>query len=176
MSGKAKRYWWLKLREDFFEQKEMKKLRKVAGGDTYTIIYLKMQLLNLRNDGVILFERVEDSFEQKLALELDESLDDIKMTMLFLETHGLIEAISDTEHMLPEMVKSIGSESDSAERMRNLRQKRLDNPPQCDSPKITLSHCDGEPKEIFSLVSQSDAKSVTCDTEKEREKELRGEI
>ena len=30
-----KRYYWLKLSEDFFRQKEIKKLRRIAGGDTY---------------------------------------------------------------------------------------------------------------------------------------------
>lgn len=37
----AKRYYWLKLPDGFFRQKAIKKLRKIAGGDTYTIIYLK---------------------------------------------------------------------------------------------------------------------------------------
>ena len=43
-----KRYYWLKLMDDFFDSKRIKKLRKMAGGDTYTIIYLKMQLLSLK--------------------------------------------------------------------------------------------------------------------------------
>ena len=47
----AKRYFWLKLKEDFFRQKEIKKLRKIAGGDTFTIIYLKLQLLSLQDNG-----------------------------------------------------------------------------------------------------------------------------
>ena len=38
----AKRYYWLKLKNDFFRGKHIKMLRKIAGGDTYTIIYLKM--------------------------------------------------------------------------------------------------------------------------------------
>ena len=31
-----KKYYWLKLKKDFFNQKEIKKLRKIAGGDTYS--------------------------------------------------------------------------------------------------------------------------------------------
>ena len=38
-----KKFFWLKLKEDFFRDKRIKKLRKIAGGDTYTIIYLKLQ-------------------------------------------------------------------------------------------------------------------------------------
>ena len=40
----GKRYYWLKLRDDFFTSKRIKKLRKIEHGDTYIIIYLKMQL------------------------------------------------------------------------------------------------------------------------------------
>ena len=39
-----------------------KKLRKIAGGDTYTIIYLKMLLIAMKNDGKLYFEGVEDDF------------------------------------------------------------------------------------------------------------------
>lgn len=44
----AKRYYWLKLPDGFFRQKAIKKLRKIAGGDTYTIIYLKMLLVAMK--------------------------------------------------------------------------------------------------------------------------------
>jgi predicted phage replisome organizer len=50
-----KKYYWLKLKNDFFKQREIKKLRAVAGGDTYTIIYLKLQLHSLNNMGKIIF-------------------------------------------------------------------------------------------------------------------------
>ena len=43
-----KKYYWLKLGDEFFGDKTIKKLRKIAGGDTYTIIYLKMLLLAVK--------------------------------------------------------------------------------------------------------------------------------
>ena len=52
-SEDTKKYYWLKLYSDFFTSKRIKKLRKLAGGETYTIIYLKMQLLALGNNGYI---------------------------------------------------------------------------------------------------------------------------
>ena len=57
----SKKYYWLRLKNNFFQQKEIKKLRKIAGGDTYTIIYLKLQLLSINNNGVLIFERTESS-------------------------------------------------------------------------------------------------------------------
>ena len=54
--GLAKRYYWLKLPDDWFRQKPIKKLRKIAGGDTYTIIYLKMMLKTVDNNGLFVFQ------------------------------------------------------------------------------------------------------------------------
>ena len=39
---KSKRVYWLKLPKDFFQSKEIKKLQKRAGGDTFVKIYLKL--------------------------------------------------------------------------------------------------------------------------------------
>ncbi|MDS4694014.1 hypothetical protein RK886_01270 [Streptococcus pneumoniae] len=35
MVVKNKRYYWIQLAQDFFKSKEMKLLRKIAGGDTH---------------------------------------------------------------------------------------------------------------------------------------------
>lgn len=110
-----KRYYWLKLKDDFFRQKEIKKLRKVAGGDTYTIIYLKMLLLALKSDNKIYFEGVEDDFSDELALELDEESDNVKMTLAFLQSQKLIEMINEDEYLLPQCESMTGTESASAE-------------------------------------------------------------
>lgn len=118
----AKKYVWLKLKEDFFKQKSIKKLRKMAGGAVYTLIYLKMQLASLKNEGKLYFEGVEDDFIAELSLDLDESVEDIQMTVLYLQKNNLIEfgELPD-EYILPEVVGSIGSETASAERKRQQR-------------------------------------------------------
>lgn len=122
----AKKYVWLKLKEDFFQQKAIKKLRKMtSGGAVYTLIYLKMQLLSLKNEGKIYFEGVEDDFIDEIALEIDESPEDVQMTVLYLQKIGLME-IGDLkdEYVLPAVVGSIGSETAAAERVRKYREKQ----------------------------------------------------
>ena len=113
-----KMLYWLKLHKDFFSQKHIKKLRKMAGGDTYTIIYLKMQLLSLQNQGRILYDGVEETLEEELALELDEEVENVKMTLLYLQSQRLVEFIQSDEISLSEVEQNILSESKSAERVR----------------------------------------------------------
>lgn len=125
----GKRYYWLKLPDDFFRQKPIKKLRRIAGGDTYTIIYLKMLLVSLKNEGKLFFDGVEENFTEEIALELDEEEEKVKVTVQFLMAQGLLQLIDENEYELTECSRMVGSESASAERMRRLRDKKTS---QCD--------------------------------------------
>jgi predicted phage replisome organizer len=118
-----KRYYWLKLKENYFDSPKIKKLRRVAGGDTYTIIYLKMQLLSISSGGVISFEGIEESFEEELALKLDEQIEDVQLTLAFLKQQSLVEA-KDEQYLLVEACNNIGSENSSAERVRKFRENK----------------------------------------------------
>jgi predicted phage replisome organizer len=116
-----KRFYWLKLKEDFFKSKEMKKLRKIAGGDTYVIIYLKMQLISLRNDGKLYYDNIDDDFASELALELDEDVENVRVTVSFLEHCGLLECVSADEYFLTTIPDVTGSETASTIRSRKHR-------------------------------------------------------
>jgi len=142
-----KKYFWLKLKDDFFKTKEIKKLRKIAGGDTYTIIYLKMQLLSIKNEGKLYFEGIEDNFIDELSLELDEPSENIEITLNYLKMHNLIEESTTDSYLLPKVLSSIGKESDSAERVRKHRAS----------------------KEEEKKLLQCNKQVTNCNTEKEKE-------
>ena len=161
----VKRFFWLKLKEDFFKQKEIKLLRKIAGGDTHTIIYLKILLLSLKNNGKVYFEGVTDNFFEEIALEIDEDIENVAICMKFLEQKGLL--IYDTEDSasltaIPEM---IGSESESARRVRKHRQNKV--------LKEKTSQCNAEPLQSNKNVTTE--KELEKELEIEKEKELQQE-
>ena len=120
----TKRYYWIKLKQDFFNQKEIKKLRKLAGGDTYTIIFFKLQLLSLNNNGLIYFDGLEKTFEEEIALEIDEDIDNVRITLTYLINLGWIEEITSDDEIYYSLTKiEVGSESSSAARVRKHRSK-----------------------------------------------------
>ena len=166
----AKKYFWLKLKDNFFKQKSIKKLRKMAGGDTFTIIYLKMQLLSLTNEGKLYYEGVEDNFVEELALELDENVEDIQMTVLYLQKNNLIEfgELPD-EYILPEVVGSIGSETAAASRMRKMREKKklsLENKSNNVTPKLhQVTNC-------YTEIEIDKEKDIEKDIEREKKNYL----
>lgn len=120
----AKRYYWLKLMENFFRQKEIIKLRKIAGGDTYTIIYQEMMLMSLQNGGKLYFDDFGEDIAEEIALELNESVENVRITISYLTAHGLMTACEDeNEYLLEKVPVMTGSESAAAERMRRYRDK-----------------------------------------------------
>ena len=120
-----RRYYWLKLKEDFFTDKRIKRLRRISGGDTYTIIYLKLLLLSLKNSGKIYYDGVETDFIKELALTIDETEDDVMVTVNYLVAQNLMETIVENdEYFLTEIPNLIGSETASTRRSRKSRAYR----------------------------------------------------
>ena len=120
----AKKYFWFKMQDDFFKSKQVKKLRKIAGGDTYTIIYQKMILLSIRTSSKIFYSGLEDTFAEEIALEIDEEPDNVNIVLAFLIKNGLIDIMSDTEIVVNETLKNIGTQDESTERVRLHRERK----------------------------------------------------
>lgn len=118
-----KRYYWLKLKEDFFTDKTIKKLRKIAGGDTYTIIYLKLLLRSTATNGKLYFDGIEETFAEEIALDIDEECENVKVTLMYLLKCGLLVEVSEQELELTRMNEMVGSETNKAELMRKKRAK-----------------------------------------------------
>jgi predicted phage replisome organizer len=161
-----KRLYWLKLKESFFTDKSVKKLRRMAGGDTYTVIYLKMLLRGLKNNGRIYYDGIEDTFADEIALELDEDADNVRFCMLYLEKCGLLEKVSETEAFLTETPSMTISESASAGRMRKLRERKTS---QCDAD-VTQALRESDKKVTLDIEIDTD---TDTDTETDTETDTR---
>ena len=161
----AKRYYWLKLKDDFFTDKRIKKLRRIAGGDTYTIIYLKMMMKCMNNDGILEYEGIEDNFADELALDLDEDADNVQITVNFLMRAGLLEEMGENRFLMSEVPELIGSETASAQRVRDFRNRQ----------KTLQSNTDvTEVKQLCSVEKEIDKdkdKDKEIDKDKDTEKD-----
>lgn len=161
----AKRYYWLKLKNDFFTQARMKKLRKLPKGETLLIVYLKMQLLSVSTNGKIIFQGLEDTFPEEIALTIDEEPEDVETAIEFLSKYGLVEELSSSEYSLSEVKDSIGSETASAERMRQKRAKEKESSEQCSN---NVPQCD----DIYNnnVTIYRDREEIELEIEKEKDK------
>lgn len=159
----ARKYYWLKLEQNYLTSPKIKKLRKIAGGDTYTIIYLKMQLLSIEKGGIIDYEGIEPTFEEELSLILDEEVDNVKVTLSFLLSQGLIYSSDDNSFLLPEAADRIGTESESKARVQAYRERQKG---------LKSVTCNKNVTECNASVTESNTDiDIDIDIEKEKEKE-----
>ena len=118
-----KKYYWLRLKEDFFNLTTTKLLRKMPEGDLLTIIYLKLQLLSLKNNGNLIHQKLLPNLSEELAIAIDEDSQFVALTIATLEKLHLIECISNDEYLLTAMKDLIGTETKSAIQKREYRKK-----------------------------------------------------
>lgn len=149
----AKKFYWLKLEAKFFDDLRIKKLRNISGGDTFTIIYLKLMLLSLKNDGYVEFEGVYDTVEDEIAEKLQEKVENVKATLIFAKNMEMLQINEDRDLFLAQVDKLTGSETASAARVRKHRES-----------KNKALHCNTQ-------VTQVKQRVIMCNTEKEKELE-----
>ena len=139
MVTENRRYYWLQLKDDFFNSKEMKLMRKLPGGEEITIIYLKMMLVSLSEQGKLYFEGLAEDLAEELSLIIDEDPEAIRLTLMFLTKKKLLTTSDNYQFNLEQVPEMIGSETASARRVRKHRenQKAL----QC-NPDVTK--CNGD--------------------------------
>lgn len=125
----AGRYYWLKLRKDFFERHDIKLLERMPHGKDYIIFYLKLLLESIDKEGELLFNNHIPYTDEMLATVTDTSFEVVQNAMKLFCDFQLIERRSDGVLYMTDTKNVIGSESASAKRMRKHRD-------------IRTSHCD----------------------------------
>lgn len=153
----CKRYYWLRLHDDIFESKRIKKLRRQENGDTLFVIYLKLQFKAMKHDGCITYDHIEDSFAEELALDIDEEADQVEQALTFFEKHDLCEREEDT-YFFPYAVANVGSETASAQRQRDFRERHK-----------TLGKCDNVTHKRDNVTAMSQSRNVEIEKEIEIE-------
>lgn len=156
-----KRFFWLKVSKEFFEDKVIKKFRKLPGGDTYALIALRILLKALESDFKLYFEGVEKTFSAELALDLNEDEDAVDIVVNALCQYGWLEAVGDDTIYSPKAEQMCGSETQSAQRMRKMRENKAEKRLIEDSSKDEASHC-------YADVTECD-KNVTLEIEIEKD-------
>lgn len=168
----AKKYFWLKMEKDYLSSPKIKKLRKIAGGNTYTIIYLKIQLLSIDNGGIIEYQGIEPTLKEELALILDEEVDNVEITLNYMFLQNLIKEIDENSFLIPDASERIGSESDSKQRVQKYRErKKLEQAKQLAEANKSVT-CNGDVTKCNTDIEIDIDKEKEIDIEKETELEL----
>lgn len=125
----AKKYYWMKLKEDFFDDDAIEWLEEQPKGKEYALFYLKLCLKSLKTNGLLIrtVGTILVPYDTKKLSEITKTdYDTAIVAMELLKNIGLVEIMESGEICLPRMEEMIGSETDKAVLMRKIRaQKNL---------------------------------------------------
>ena len=127
MSEENKRYYWLKLNENFFESDTIDYIQSQENGVKYTDFYLKLCLKSLKEEGH-LYRVIGNQFvphdDVSLSRLTKVDIDTVRCAMALFLKIGLVEKEPTGEFFLSQLGEMIGSECDSATRVRKHRAKQ----------------------------------------------------
>ncbi len=125
--SESKKYYWLKLKSDFFDDDTIKFIEEQENGIKYSNFYLKLCLKSLKTDGKLIRlvgETLIPYDINSLSKLTGVEFDTVRSAMQLFESIGLIKVLESGEIYLSQIDELIGSETDKAQMMRRLRAER----------------------------------------------------
>ena len=125
--GESKRFYWLKLKSDFFEDDTIRFIEEQENGVLYVNFYLKLCLKSIINDGKLIrfVGNTLIPYDVKSLSKLTNTdVDTVMVAMELFKKIGLIEILDTGEIYLSQINEMIGSETDKAQLMRKKRARK----------------------------------------------------
>ncbi|TCO69542.1 phage replisome organizer N-terminal domain-containing protein [Marinisporobacter balticus] len=123
----AKKYYWLKLKDNFFDREEIKLVENMPNGEKYINFYLKLLLKSIGTEGKLMFRNTIPYTPEMLSSITNTDIDTVKVaTDLFVKL-GLMDILDDGALFMLETKNMIGHETEWAKKKREYREKKEDN-------------------------------------------------
>lgn len=179
MAEKDKKYYWLKLKRDFFKRHDIRIIEKMPDGNgkEYVLFYLKLMSESVDHEGYLRFSESIPYSNEMLASLTDTNIGIVESAMALFQELGMVTIEEDLTIFVNGVVKLIGSETGWAEKKRKQRQsedKEGTLSPDC--PKMS-SKCpieketdkDKEKESFYKGKKSKKVKEVSFDVEKAEE-------
>lgn len=122
-----KKYYWLKLQDDFFKRHDIRIVENMPNGKDYIIFYLKLLCESTSHEGRLRFSEEIPYNDEMLATITNTNVDVVRSAIKILNELKMLELLDDGTLYMHQINKMIGSETGSAIRKRDYRdsQKKL---------------------------------------------------
>ncbi len=119
-----KKYYYLKLKENYFDRDNVKVLESMENGHLYSLIILKLYLKSLKNEGHLkMTDKIPYSLDKVnvLAKVINHDLDHVKQAINYAVELDLISLMDTKELWMTDIQNFIGHTSTEADRIREYR-------------------------------------------------------
>ena len=123
-SRDKERYFWLKLRRDFFKRHDIRILEKKQNGKELVLLFLKLMAESVDHEGALRFSEALPYSEEMLACVTDTDPETVRLGLQAFQELGMVELREDGTLLIPVVAKLLDSETVSARRKRDYRQEK----------------------------------------------------
>lgn len=120
-----KKYYYMKLKENFFDTEEMILLETMTDGYLYSNILMKLYLRSLKDEGRLMFKGVIPYTPEALASVVRHNVGVVEKAIQVFKKFGLIEILDNGAIFMLDIQNFIGKSSTEGDRKRESR-RRID--------------------------------------------------
>lgn len=161
------KYYWLKLKRDFFKRHDIQIIESMPNGKDYILFYLKLLCESVDHNGSLRFSEEIPYNDQMLATITNTNIDIVRSAVKLFAELRMMEIMDDGTFYMTQVEKMIGGETKWAEKKR-LQRAKGDNvpelspscPTELESYKESNKEKDLE-KDLFTTTTTSAAPSLT---------------
>lgn len=113
-----KKYYYLKLKEDFFDSDEMLLLQGMKDGYLYSDILMKMYLRSLKNEGRLMYKDYIPYSPEMISTITRHQVGTVERAMKIFEQLKLVEVLDNGAIYMMDIQNFIGQSSTEADRQR----------------------------------------------------------
>ena len=124
MAEKDKRYYWLKLKRDFFKRHDIRIIEALPNGKEYILFYLKLLCESVDHDGNLRFSDKIPYNEEMLSTITNTNVDIVRNAVQLFGELQMMEIMDDGTYFMSQVDDMIGSETYWAEQKRKQKQKK----------------------------------------------------
>jgi len=155
----TKKYYWLKLKRDFFKRHDIKIIESMDNGKDYVLFYLKLLLESVDHNGELRFSETVPYNDKMLSTITDTNIDIVRSAVKIFSELGMMERFDDGTLYMEQVNTMLGYETSDAIRMRELREKKA---------QLLIAHGEGEQcSETFK--NRSPEKDIELDKESDKD-------
>ena len=118
-----KKYFWLKLKRDFFKRHDIRIIEAMPNGKDYILFYLKLLCESVDHEGNLRFSDQIPYSEEMLATITNTNIDIVRAAIHIFTHLEMMEILSDGTYFMNEVNRMIGFETEWARKKREYREK-----------------------------------------------------
>ena len=123
---RKEKYYWFKLKDDFFKRHDIKIIKSMPNGKDYVIFYLQLLCESLAHNGKLRFNEEIPYSEEMLSVITDTNIDVVRSAMKLFVQLKIIEIMDDQTIYMKKLQNMVGSTTIGADKKKLQRSKSIE--------------------------------------------------